>query len=1281
MPTNKWNRHQNQRRQDVMKVTIEEVNLTAIPFPIAQGRDRAQSWGLFSIDLSHGVGGRFPTPVVGEVWWIKKSIGSRWVLDHKVDPDRESSDTDGGGGGGGDSNRSDIPTNVVLAFNVREKKTSLEYEAFVTFDAVTTDENGDPANPEHYVVDWVPCTRSGNIITDEKVRQHIWSPNDTEIDDPLDPAADYYVILPGNVPRPKVWYWKARVRAVSTGGAKGKWSGWTDPVLPLRNSLPEPPAPANVNLKFKWKDTAHQPVFSGVSAWDDVNYWDIPGFDYEDDITEYQVQLMPLDRAGAWISGRDYRKGAAVTDAGIAYVCVKDHTSNGAKQPPNANFWYLAELLTPGDGFNYVRADPNGDGEPWEIRRQNVKDKDKDDTFVSLGTLGESININDTVFDVDETGIVGGPPTTPFVVKSDTNERWLVYTRTLVAGNVYTYEVYREFSATPPATHLVGASLTWLKDPFRYKVDWHNIERPKTIYWRTRVRSKDRFNRLGPYSDWTLPETPWSNIDFNVPPPVDLRAGIEIHSYRTHPEYKLVARFKDAAPDGWNIPGGDLQDDLHHYMVVGEALLPDPDGYIEAEPAEWGADFTYGIGEVVKHNGARYRSLTSGNINHEPPNGSFWVPTTNRAMYRIPDRKIGVVKTPGADVNPADTTMTITLDSGLPNSIQKLINGSGERSFYMRIQSGSGVVGDTANEVVSAEVVSSSGLDRVLTIARAQKGSPDFAHLPGDPVYILTEHIRRKHVGDKDEKELGHKSERYVVNLGRIVQPKRFYWRVRAHSVDTFGHKSPWTEWTHPINPGTDPDLIINAPSYVALKFDRVHRSRWNRWRAIVEFSEVHYTAPDGDREEDVSRYHVQLATTDGDELDLLANSGDATIQVAEKRRAPAPVPFSIMIDDEVMEVTARTQVADNVYTYAVTRAQRGTAAAAHPGGARIYEFPFLHHTVSAKNDDDKNNFNRVAFPKAQKFRHYKARVKAFDRYNRSSLWTAWTADGTPSDNDPPPPPTNVLIDVDNHKIVCNWDFPTDPDDTDPDLRIPSDDAAYFQVQLSTQANFNTIFKKDRYVAATHKTFRVKKPGTGTYYLRVRTVDGSGNKSNWVTDSGSQNGVPTPDPPVITFDTDEQTKKIRANVELVTGVIGIDDDVDGYHFQLQPAEFKRVVEIVGSNETLIDVTNSSNLPNTNFTAYMQDEQLLITNVAGTTWTATRGINGTTNVAHRERARIQYFRAKTKKRNRKTSEEQTVDDPILAIYSNIQKGLWYRARVRAHNTKGRWSNWSLWSDEV
>lgn len=88
-------RLQTDARLDVIKVVIEDVNLDATPYPLAQGRE-IYSGGIVDIDLSHGQGGIFVDPEVGDIWWCKRMTG-RWMLDHIVDSDRGNSANIGGG--------------------------------------------------------------------------------------------------------------------------------------------------------------------------------------------------------------------------------------------------------------------------------------------------------------------------------------------------------------------------------------------------------------------------------------------------------------------------------------------------------------------------------------------------------------------------------------------------------------------------------------------------------------------------------------------------------------------------------------------------------------------------------------------------------------------------------------------------------------------------------------------------------------------------------------------------------------------------------------------------------------------------------------------------------------------------------------------------------------------------------------------------------------------------------------------------------------------------------
>lgn len=63
--------------------------------------------------------------------------------------------------------------------------------------------------------------------------------------------------------------------------------------------------------------------------------------------------------------------------------------------------------------------------------------------------------------------------------------------------------------------------------------------------------------------------------------------------------------------------------------------------------------------------------------------------------------------------------------------------------------------------------------------------------------------------------------------------------------------------------------------------------------------------------------------------------TGGTTIAVAGATRTPSSTPFEVLVDDEVMLVTA-APLTDGAGTWTVTRAQRGTAAAAHAIGAEV---------------------------------------------------------------------------------------------------------------------------------------------------------------------------------------------------------------------------------------------------------------------------------------------------------------------------------------------------------
>lgn len=157
----------------------------------------------------------------------------------------------------------------------------------------------------------------------------------------------------------------------------------------------------------------------------------------------------------------------------------------------------------------------------------------------------------------------------------------------------------------------------------------------------------------------------------------------------------------------------------------------------------------------------------------------------------------------------------------------------------------------------------------------------------------------------------------------------------------------------------------------------------------------------------------------------------------------------------------------------------------------------YRQKTKEAK-DNDADTTAKVTFRGVKKKAYYQARVRAIDKYNRRGLWSSWSAVGQAADAILPPVPTNVVAQAGIERIIVEWDAPVDPDDSE----LPHEDVAYFQVQAHKNGGFSNLFKKDTFVSGERKDFVTKKYNQN-YWLRVRSVDGAGNKSAWVNATGN----------------------------------------------------------------------------------------------------------------------------------------------------------------------------------
>lgn len=208
-------------------------------------------------------------------------------------------------------------------------------------------------------------------------------------------------------------------------------------------------------------------------------------------------------------------------------------------------------------------------------------------------------------------------------------------------------------------------------------------------------------------------------------------------------------------------------------------------------------------------------------------------------------------------------------------------------------------------------------------------------------------------------------------------------------------------------------------------------------------------------------------------------------------------------------------------------------------GHAKAGEYmPPRSKNVEAK-DGDTNTFAKTEWVGLIRKETYAQDVKAISKHGRRGPWSETSAVGSALDATAPPAPVSVGIDVDGRNIHGRVTQPTNPEDA----TEPHPDIAYSQWKVTTDAEGNNIVTRpngellfDGYHVGSKKRFKFGRP-RGNYYLWVRNVDGSGNKSAWVSSpSGNKTNPPTPtSAPTLDFDPGGLDDRVRL---LVTGTYG-----------------------------------------------------------------------------------------------------------------------------------------------
>lgn len=386
-------------------------------------------------------------------------------------------------------------------------------------------------------------------------------------------------------------------------------------------------------------------------------------------------------------------------------------------------------------------------------------------------------------------------------------------------------------------------------------------------------------------------------------------------------------------------------------------------------------------------------------------------------------------------------------------------------------------------------------VDRWVVQIRAtdDSGNPIHRH-PGGPDVKHEAHVDNK--GDTDPHA-------FFVHLPR---PKLWYWQARVAIRDKAHRLGPFSAWTTAQLPVDEAGPKPPVPSGITLTFDTIEKTRWDRVRAIVTWNEIGNWDIPGSQVVNVTNATAaaSIATfTINVSLNVVVGS---TIEV----KGVTPAAYNgewkvITVSGPGTTITANigatpgalsvagtmTDVKDKESDVAAYQVQLRACNAAGTVGLG----PVRKAHVTAR-DLDADTTQQVAFPKhIKKTAYYQTRIRSIDRFHRKGDFSAWlpSTPGQSTDNTAPPVPASVVIVGKFQEIGIKWDEPTDADDSE----IVNDDVAHFQVQLSTTANFSVITEFDK-MTHNRKKFYDSTKYKQRFWLRVRSVDSSQNKSAWV---------------------------------------------------------------------------------------------------------------------------------------------------------------------------------------
>lgn len=453
-------------------------------------------------------------------------------------------------------------------------------------------------------------------------------------------------------------------------------------------------------------------------------------------------------------------------------------------------------------------------------------------TWIPIFELEDSIALSDNIIKVALFGLSVLPD--DFIIKIH-NEQLRVISKKYTGINssgksTYEFTVYRGIQNTGAQVHDLATG--YLSIGQYYTHLFTSIPSPDNYWWRARVRAVDRFNRKGPWSDWT--EALKASAFAGALPPAPKEVALDFTRSLHNRELSLTAEVSYNGVQ-YEIAEGDEISDVAGY----QARLFHSDGaYLKESIANLSFDI---IDRSLTNNVVTLTLNPTSNLSNLVPGTKITVDTisspSNTSYDDIFNGEFTILSVSNAttkiityyrfsETNIDETDVTITGTVTLPDPVIKVVEpprtGTNQRQLsalgngYILISSKIPPPGMTLSQAVAEDFyeimyvreskLASDGTHWEYKVSRGSLNTRSRRFVIGNnPIYIFyfPPQTETTNVGtDEPRLEMGD-VKRYVTSFYPVR--KQWWYLAQVRTIDT---KNRVGAWSKPSSPGTPSDTV-----------------------------------------------------------------------------------------------------------------------------------------------------------------------------------------------------------------------------------------------------------------------------------------------------------------------------------------------------------------------------------------------------------------------------------------------------------------------------------------